>query len=260
MEDLIYLYTHIDLFLLIFIRIIFALSFLPVIEESKIPALALGGISVCLAYITVLTIATPQLTYQPTLVGFMTVGVKECVIGIILGFGVKIFFQVYYFVGTLLGMQGGLGMSMLFDPANGVQIPILGRFYMLGFSAVFILSGGYHWFIQTLIQSFEHVPINQVVFRPNLIGTVVDAVSDYWLISFKLAIPVLAVLLIIDCGLGILARTVPQMNMFVIGLPIKMIILFSLLIFTIGLLPAFNDMIIKHMTQMIINIIQGMIP
>ncbi|WP_069997468.1 flagellar biosynthetic protein FliR [Cellulosilyticum sp. I15G10I2] len=260
MEELIYLYTHIDLFLLIFVRIVFALSFLPVIEESKIPPLAIGGISTCLAYITILTITAPQLEYHPTLLSFTVIIIKECVIGIILGFGVRIFFQVYYFVGTLLGMQGGLGMSMMFDPANSTQVPILGRFYMLAFSAVFILSGGYHWFIKTLVESFQYIPINQVIFRPNIVGTIVDAVSDYWLISFKLAIPVLAVLLIIDCGLGILARTVPQMNMFVIGIPLKMIILFSLLIFTIGLIPVFNDMILEHMINMIMNTLQGMIP
>lgn len=260
MEDLIYLYTHVDVFLFVLIRIIFALSFVPLTEESKIPPLALGGISVCLAFITLLTLPVTELVYQPTLPGFMTVIIKESITGIILGFGIKIFFQIYYFIGMLLGMQGGLGMSMMFDPGSSMQVPILGRFYMLGFSTIFILSGGYHWFIQTLIESFGYIPLNQVIFRPQLAGTVVDAIGSYWLTSFKLAIPVLAVLLIIDCGLGILARTVPQMNMFVIGIPLKMIILFILLVFTIGLTSLFNDMIIKQIIDMIMNLEQGMMP
>lgn len=260
MEDLMYLYTHIDLFLLVFLRIVCAFIFLPIIEESKIPALAVGAISTCLAYITVITIGSTELVYQPTLVGFMGVAIKECIVGILLAFGVRLFFQIYYFVGTLLGMQGGLGMSMMFDPVNSAQIPILGRFYMLGFSAIFIVSGGYHWFIKTLIESFRYIPLNLAFFRPQLIGSIVDSITIYWLVSFKLAIPVLAILLLIDCGLGILARTAPQMNMFVIGLPLKMIVLFILLIFTIQLNLIYNDIIIKEIIDMVTNIIQGMIP
>ncbi|MDF2612674.1 MAG: fliR [Clostridia bacterium] len=260
MEELTYLYTHIDVFLLVLIRIVFALAFLPIIEESKLPPIALGGISTCLSYITMLTIPALNLDYNPTLIGFTIVLLKECIIGIIIGFGVRIFFQVYLFVGMLLGTQGGIGMSTMFDPASAEQVTIIGRFYMLGFSILFIFSGGYHWFIKTLVDSFRVIPINQVVFRPNIVGTIVEAVSQYWLISFKLAIPVLAVLFIIDCGLGVLARAVPQMNMFVIGLPLKMIVLFVLLVFTIGLIPSFNDMIIDNMVNTIMNMIQGMRP
>ncbi|MDF2802689.1 MAG: fliR [Anaerocolumna sp.] len=260
MQELMDLYTHVDLFLVIFCRIVFALAFLPIIEEAKVPPLALGGLCTCLTYITMATLGTTDLVYQPTLVSFMVVIVKECIIGIILGFGIRIFFQVYYFVGMLLGTQGGLGMSMMFDPSSGEQVPIIGRFYALGFSVIFIVSGGYHWFIKTLIESFELIPINAVIFRPNVVGTIVEAVANYWLVSFKLAIPVLAVLFIIDCGLGVLARTVPQMNMFVIGLPLKMIILFILLVFTIGLVPAFNNIIIDNIVNTLMNLIQGMMP
>ena len=260
MEELMYLYTHIDLFLLVFVRIVFALVFLPIVEESQTPPIALGGLSVVLAYITLMTIPTPVLVYQPTLLGFTALLVKEGIIGIILGFGIRIFFQVYYFVGTLIGTQGGIGMSMMFDPVSAEQVPIIGKFYMLGFSVIFILSGGYHWFIKTLVESFKYIPVSEVVFRPNMVGTVIDAISMYWLISFKLAIPVLAVLFIIDCGLGILARAVPQMNMFVIGIPLKMIVLFILLAATIGLVPVFNKIIIDNMIDTIMNLIQGMRP
>ena len=260
MEELMYLYTHIDLFLFVFIRIVCALILLPIVEESKMPPLALGGISVVLAYATVAVIPSDQLIYQPTLVGFAAIAVKEAIIGLMIGFGMKIFFLVYHFVGMLLGMQGGLSMSTMFDPSSSEQVSILGKFYALGFSMVFIISGGYHWFIKTLVECFKYIPINEAVFRPNIVGAITDAVSDYWLISFKLTIPILAVLFIIDCGLGILARAVPQMNMFVIGIPLKMIVLFMLLIFSIGLFPIFNKMITDNMTNTVMNILQGMMP
>lgn len=260
MEELINLYTNIDIFLLIFCRIVCGLIFLPIVEETKIPPLALAGISVALSIITTLTTNMARPIYNPTLIGFGILIVKECLIGIIIGFGIKIFFQVYLFVGMLLGMQSGMSMSQAYDPSTGTQVPIIGRFYMLGFSVIFILSGGYEWFIKTLIESFTMIPINQAVFRPQLTTTIIDAISNYWIVSFKLAMPIIGVLLIIDWGLGILARTVPQMNMFVIGIPLKMLVLFFLLIVTIGLFPVFNDIIIDHLVNITMNLLQGMRP
>ena len=89
---------------------------------------------------------------------------------------------------------------------------------------------------------------------------VIEAITIFWEISFKLASPIIAIIFIVDCGLGILARTVPQMNMFVIGLPLKMIILFIMMVITMQLLPAFNNMIIQNMTNTFFNILQGLMP
>ena len=110
------------------------------------------------------------------------------------------------------------------------------------------------------VESFKVIPLNQAIFNESLTYTIIQAVAEYFLIGFKLAIPILSILIIIDCGLGILARTVPQMNMFVIGIPLKMLILFILIIITINLIPTFNTMITNGLTNTIMNLIQGMMP
>ena len=181
-------------------------------------------------------------------------------LGIIMGFCILLFFQVYYFVGQLLGVQGGLGMSMIYDPANGAQVPLLGRFFYLGFSVIFLVSGGLHWFIQAVVESFSYIPIGAAVFDGNMLYAVVEGISLFFLLSIKIASPVLAVLFTIDCGLGILARAVPQMNMFVVGLPIKLLVLLLMLTVTIGLLPSFNQWVINGMVDTFFNIIRGMMP
>lgn len=260
MEELMYLYTHVDLFLVVFCRIICAIVFLPVVEETKLPKMAIAGMAVCLTLITLLISPTLTITYEPTLLGFTFVVLKECIVGLIIGFSLKIYFQVYHFVGSLWSTQGGLGMSMVMDPTSNMQVPMLGKLYALIFSTLFILSGGYHWFIKVLIDSFKQIPINEAIFGDSLTETIVDAVATYFLIGFKLAIPILAIMVIIDVGLGILARTVPQMNMFVIGIPLKMIILFILLIITVSLVPEFNTIIYDQITGTVMNLIQGMMP
>lgn len=258
MNEIIYFYTHIDVLLLIFCRIIFALSFLPIIVETKLPAAGKVGMGLALTTIVFYVMPSTTLDYAPTVQGFFMLVIKEIIVGLIMSFGVAMFFQVYYFVGHLLSMQGGLGMSTFFDPSSGAQVPLIGKFYYLGFCTVFILSGGYHWFIQALVESFIHIPVGQSVFSGSLLGTMVDAMNQFWVISFKLASPVLAILFIVDCGLGILARTVPQMNMFVIGLPLKLLILLVMLVLTMSLLPAFNDMITDEIVNLFYNVIQGL--
>lgn len=260
MEELMYLYTHIDVFLLIFCRIVCAIAFLPIISETKVPLKAVSGIAICLSLITALTIGEVTIIYNETLLGFTLAAIKEVFVGLIIGFAFRIYFQIYSFVGSLWSTQGGLSMSTIMDPTSNAQVPSLGKLYQLVFAVLFIASGGYHWFIQMVVESFHVIPLNKAVFSESITPTIIEAVAQYFLIGFKLAIPILSILIIIDCGLGILARTVPQMNMFVIGIPLKMLVLFVLIIITLNLIPTFNTIITDGLTNTIMNLIQGMMP
>ncbi|MEE1071425.1 MAG: flagellar biosynthetic protein FliR [Cellulosilyticum sp.] len=258
MEELYYLYEYIDVFLIIFARILATIMFLPIIEETKIPRIALAGISIGIAIATYFQTDVSLIYYEPTLLSYTILLIREIVVGLIIGFVVKIFFQIYPFVGSLLSMQGGISMSIVMDPTSGTQSTQIGRLYNLGLGAVFVISGGYHWLIHTLVESFELIPIGKGVFGSNLVSGMVETTALYLEIGLKLSMPIVAVILVVDFAMGILARTVPQMNMFVIGIPLKMIILFVLLIITINITSQFNEMIIKELVQTINHVIQGM--
>lgn len=254
------LYSHVDVFLLFFCRIFFAFQIFPIMEETKLPNAAKVGLSNILALVAFFAAGTPEITYNNTFLGLMLLVAKEAVIGLIMGFCIIIFFQVYYFFGQLLSVQSGLGMSTLYDPSSGAQIPLVGKFYYLGFCATFLISGGLHWFIQALVESFIYIPVGEAVLRAEIMYTIIEAVSLFFLLGIKLASPILAVLFSIDCGLGILARTVPQMNMFVVGLPIKLLVLLVMLMVTIGLFSTFNQWIFNYMVDAFFEIIQGLMP
>lgn len=260
MEEMLFVYTYIDVLLLVFCRLFFALNFLPIVTESKLPALARGGLTLVLTISAFTILPTTMLNYEPTVLSFFLLMLKECVVGLILSFGIWFFFQVYYFVGQLLSIQGGLAMSNVMDPTSNTQTSLIGRFYYLGFSAVFVMSGGYHWTIKSFVESFIYIPIGEGVIGENVAVTVIEAMTTYMVVAFKIACPILAVLFIITCGLGILARTVPQMNMFVIGMPLKIFVLFIMMVFAMVLVPTFNEMIIEELMNFFFNLIQGMSP
>lgn len=253
-------YTTLTVLLCIFFRLFFAIQIIPLTVETKLPVLAKVGLTLFLTNITFYTIQPLNSVYMPTMTSLFLMVLKESIVGLILGFSVTMFFQVYFFVGHLLSVQGGLGMSQFFDPSVGSQVPLLGKLYYLCFSALFILTGGYHWFIRGVVESFQLIPPGESILSPALMGSLLEATQLFWEISFKLAVPVIGVLFIIDCGLGILARTVPQMNMFVIGLPLKVMILFILMVFMIQLLPLYNDRIIDGMLELFNRFIEGLKP
>ena len=258
MTDILYLFQYVDVYILITVRLLACLSFLPIIEETKLPRIALVGLSLCLAMPIYFKLDVAASYYTPTLFGFTSAIVKEMLVGLIISFTTKIFFQIYPFMGALLSMQGGISMSTVMDPTSGTQSTTLGRLYNLGFTAIFLMTGGYHWLIYTLVDSFNQIPLNQGIFRPEMTQTLVETIASYLEIGLKLALPVIAVILIIDFAMGILARTVPQMNMFVIGIPLKMLVMFVLLAITIGMVTHYNDIIINTLVDTVTKVIAEM--
>lgn len=258
MTDLYYLYEYIDIFLIIFVRVLATIIFLPIVEETKMPRIALSGIALGITIAIYFQTDVTLSYYQPNLLSYTILLVREMIVGLILGFIVKIFFQIYPYIGSMLSMQGGISMSVMMDPTAGTQSTQLGRFYNLGLGAVFVLSGGYHWFIHTLVESFTLIPIGKAVVGSNIVFGMVDTVGKYLELGLKLSLPIVAVIIVVDFAMGILARTVPQMNMFVIGIPLKMLILFILLVITVGILEKYNFIIIDELVNTIGNVIQGM--
>lgn len=260
MEDLTYIFTHVDVFLMVFCRILCFVVLLPIVEETGLPNMAKVGLSLCLSIVVLCTLSPDSVSYEPTMLQFTFIIVKECIVGFILGFGVKIFFQVYLFVGSLLSIQGGLSMSTVLDPTSATQSTIIGRLYNLTFMVLFILANGYEWLIKALIESFTTIPIKEALFTPYIVQTFVAAISEYFVISFKLAMPILGIILLVDVGMGVLARAVPQMNMFVVGIPIKIIILFLLMLISLSFLPLYNHLLTDRIVDLVNTLIQGMKP
>lgn len=258
MSELYALYEHIDVFLIVFVRILAAIIFLPIIDETKMPRIALAGLALGISIAVYFQIDVAATYYQPTLLSFSFVLIKEMVVGLTLGFIVKLFFQIYAYVGLLLSMQGGLSMSIMMDPTSNTQATQLGRFYQLGLAALFVVSGGYHWFTKTLVESFSVLPIAEPIIAEHVALDIVYMMKDYLEIGLKLAMPIVSVIVIVDFALGILARTVPQMNMFVIGIPIKMLILFVLLIVTVPTVIQYNQIIIEKLVQAVNEVMWGL--
>lgn len=210
-------------FFLAFVRILALLLVAPVFGSRAIPFqikifLALF-LSVC-----VLPVVREQAQYVNLhLITIVFLTVEEILIGLFLGFYAKLIFEGLQFAGRLIGNQMGLGVSELIDPDNGAQISPIGNIYNLIAVVLFLNMNGHHFIISSIYQGFQKIPIHSDKLINSLAGEkLLSMFGEIFTIGVKLAAPAMVTLFLLEVSMGIIARIVPQMNIFFIGLPLRL--------------------------------------
>ncbi len=169
-----------------------------------------------------------------TLPGFAIYIAAELLIGLTIGLGVNMFFTGMHMAGDMIGRIGGLTSSQLFDPTSGEQIPLLGRFMQLIAVAVFACVGGLRLMMGALLDTFESIPVGSGLVRVSVAESMVTIVSVTFGLAFRIAAPATVGILVAMVVMGVLGRTLPQLNLMSVGFGINTIIMFSVLLLTIG--------------------------
>lgn len=141
-----------------------------------------------------------------------------------MGFLTQMTFAIFQFAGQILDMQIGFGIVNVIDPQSGIQAPILGNFKNLLALLFFLTINGHHYILRALERSYAYIPIGAVRISGSLCSFIFSVAGEMFASAFKIALPVLASLFIADLAMGIIARTVPQINVFLVGLPLKIAI------------------------------------
>lgn len=157
---------------------------------------------------------------------------KETAVGLALGFLIVLCFSLFTKAGQLMDLGAGLTLSALFNPQAGGQVTMLGRFYYLLVLVYYLAINGHHLFIASLAESFRLIPLQAASLSRELAGGMGQIFARIFILAFQIAAPVMVVLLIMDLALGLVAKTVPQVHVFVEGLPLKI----ALALLILGLL------------------------
>jgi flagellar biosynthetic protein FliR len=148
--------------------------------------------------------------------------VKEAAIGMCLGFGAQLLFTGIQMAGQIIDIQMGLGMATIIDPVSNVQISVMGQFYFMIATLVFLAVDGHHLLIRAVVDSFALLPLGGAHFTIALGTEMMHLFSNVFFIAFRVGAPVIGALFITNLALGVVARTVPQMNVFIVGMPLNM--------------------------------------
>ncbi len=147
----------------------------------------------------------------------------EVIVGIAMGYMVVVFFAVFMVAGEMVSRQAGLMFARVVDPTFGGQSNILGQFYMMLATVFYLTINGHHLLIRALMDSYTLIPPGFGLFEPELTGSLVRLTADALIISFKIVAPIMIILLIFNISLGLVAKTVPQIHIFILSLPVKIL-------------------------------------
>ena len=234
-------------FLLIFARMSGCVFFNQIFGRGNLPTIIKISLSLMLA-ITVYGILPPA--YDIVISSVLEYGIiilKEIFIGYIIGFIISMFFSVVVISGDIIDMQTGLSMSKIYDPQSNVSMGISGSFLNIFIILLFFSAGGHLSLIQIFITSCKLINIGSFTISQGLFLNMVEMFSQVLIFSLKLALPIIAVEIIAEAGVGILMKAIPQIEVFSVNIQLKLFIgLFLMMI----LVPSFSTFLANMLTMM----------
>lgn len=220
-------------FLLILFRVSSFLVTVPLFSYRNIPNNHKVGLSIFLAWFMFLSMDNPTIEIDG--VFFMLI-LKEIMVGLITGLIAFIILTAIQIAGGFIDFQMGFAIANVVDPQTGAQTPITGQF-LYTFALLLLLAiNGHHLLLDGIFYSYQIIPLDQITLNfsdENFGKYIIQSFNAMFIVAFQMSIPIVGCLFLVDVSLGIVARTVPQLNVFVVGLPLKILVGFLVLIIVI---------------------------
>jgi len=245
---------RLDIFLLLFVRMLGLFTTAPIWSNRLVPV----QLRVAIAFGTAVVVSPlfREMPMPDSLGALATLVVRELLVGMVIGFVAAIVMSAVQLAGQILDINMGLSMVNLLDPMTNTQMPVVGNFLYVLSILIFFTINGHHMLLQALMDSYALVPIGKAVITPTLAESVVKMGSSLFLIGFKVAAPVLAALFLTTVALGVLNRAVPQMNVFVIGMPVQLGVGVFMLMVVLPLFVSFLHVLFRGMSTDIMTLLR----
>jgi flagellar biosynthesis protein FliR len=214
---------QIEIFFLVFLRISTVVVMLPILGNQSTPARIKGGLAVLITMLVIPFVAKPA-EMPADLFSLLLVMAGEVLIGIILGFASTIIFQGIQMAGDLVGFQMGFSIVNILDPVTSEQASIINEFQYMLAGLLFLSVNGHHVLILAVSESYTALPLLGFHLTGGLVQSLVEMSCDLFVIAVKISSPIVIALVFANIGLGLIARTVPQINILVVGFPLQIAI------------------------------------
>ena len=248
-----------EYFLLIFVRISMFISLAPVYGMKGVPNQLKIGLSFFISILLYPVTQPHEALLYNTIFGYAVIVAKEALTGLLIGFSVSICTNIVAFAGRIIDMETGLSMANLMDPTTKEMSSVTGVFYQYVVTLILLVSGLHRYLIQALAETFILIPVNGAVLNTDkLLSSMLTFMADYISIGFQICLPVFAVMILLNAVLGIMAKVSPQMNMFAVGIQLKVLVGLCVLFFTVGMIPKIGDSIYTEIKRMMVLFVESM--
>ncbi|MCX7875639.1 MAG: flagellar biosynthetic protein FliR [Melioribacteraceae bacterium] len=215
--------------LFVFLRISAMIFTVPVLGNQAVPAIAKIFLSFVIAYIVFLTIDKGKITIDVNLITIFVLGIKEILIGLIMGYSLNFIFYGISYASHIIGYDMGLMFAEVLNPMQELSNNVVGEVLFYASIMIFIIINGHHHLITAVVSSFGVIPIGKYVLNKPLVDLIIYMAGSVFTIALKIAAPILVSYFLIHIAEGIIARVLPQVQVFFISQPLKLGLGFALL-------------------------------
>ena len=237
-------------FLLAFLRVSALVTVAPIFGSQSVPVRVKVFLTLFLTIVILPALKTDQSLSDLTLPLLFPMAAKEILVGLFLGFSAKLVFEAFQFGGRIISNQMGLAVAELIDPESGSQVSVIGNLFSLVAIVLFLNLNGHHLIISALYKSFEIAPIaNHQWLRSAAKVKMLTMFNDIFRIGVKLAAPAMVTIFLLEISMAIMARIVPQMNIFFIGMPVKLAAGMFVIIMSLPIFFTFFEFVLSGWKQ-----------
>lgn len=247
-----------EYFLLILVRIASFIFTAPIFSQSGVPQRTKIGLSVFLTLILYNVLPVQDVSYAGV-IGYATLVIRESIAGLLIGFSAFMCSMIINLAGRIIDMEIGLAMAQQFDPTTKTQTSITGSLYSYLIMMIMLVSDMHIYLINAIVESFSLIPLGGAKLGDSLYGSIVGFLSEYFIIGFRIALPIFSAILIMNCILGIMAKVAPQMHMFSIGIQIKLLTGLLIMFVTVKLIPSVSGFVSDTMKNLVEEVMKGLV-
>jgi flagellar biosynthetic protein FliR len=242
---------NIQLYLLVFFRIIAMVELTPLISSSSIPQIAKIGMALFLSAAVFPSVLASHYAIPSNAIDYALLALGEVGIGLLIGFLLNLIFSAFQLAGQFFSLQMGFSASEVFDPLSQVEIPLMGEFLNLIAMLVFITTSGMGKFLLVGVQrSFQYLrAVDLVTHREGIIALLINGLQGLFTSALTISFPILGTLLLVSVAMGLMARAAPQMDVLTMGFPVSIGVSFLLLFATMPYLMTAMERIIDGSFQ-----------
>lgn len=250
------LFDNFETNLLVFSRVLGIFAFNPILSRRNIPQMVKVITCILIAMIVIM-VRQPEPVETGTVIGvYLAMLLKEGFVGVVIGFITDMFFYSVQMSGEIMDMQSGLGMAKVFDPGTNLQMSIMGSFVSFMMYLYFFVINAHLTYIELFVKSFDVIPLGFEGINPDLGITLVEYFSVVLTLVLKIAMPLIVSQTILQFCIGVMMKSVPQIQIMVINIQIK--VGFGFLILFLVAVPL-SDFIEKFM-DIWLETIEGVLP
>jgi len=252
------IYNNIEYFLLILLRVSALIISSPIFGRKTLPNTLKIAFCIVLSYFVMLTHpVAPEIRYN-NIVEFALLCVKELLFGLVLGYVTTLFFSIPQTAGYVIDMQLGFGMVNIFDVQNNISVPVSGNFLYVITMLSFLAVNGHQQLIYVVQNTFTSIPAGQVQLNAALGYSALEVFAESFVMAVKVAMPMIAAGIMGEIIMGVIVRTTPQMNVFVVGIPLKIILGLMALILLLPVYVQYTNTIFDKMFSSIHYMLGGL--